>query len=341
MYYNHYSRRDLPKSKKRNKKYTTANEPYIGYQNNDEIITQYPDMEQAYDNFSKTYNIPKKNFILTTGTDASYRIALSSIRHILQGETTTLIYTTPNWGLIPIIAEMEGFNPIGMETEYGRYEPLGHDCFHVPDYYEKIKSYPGSVIYVNSAQNNYFNIYQATFDIASDHNGVIDSNIWNDTTYIKIIDEVYEPVGLYSYSQENKFEDPKDKKEDKIIIGSYSKVLGCGIRLGYILFDDAWTDIMYHNRETYLSPLACMHTQVNMHDFENQRVQRTADDIADFLLYKGSDILTEQTYNFTTVFADKYDKWDHKDMDRVDKEFTVSGIRFYRLGMPKQDLTNK
>lgn len=340
MYYNHYTKRDLPQSKKRNEKYTTANEPYIGYQNNDEIITQYPDMEQAYENFSKTYHIPRKNFILTTGTDASYRIALSSIRHILQGETTTLIYTTPNWGMIPIIAEMEGFNPIAMQSEYGRFEPLDCDCFYVPDYYEKIKSYPGSVIYMNSAQNNYFNSYADSWVIASDLKGD-NSNIWNDTTYIKIIDEVYEPVGLYSYSYDDKVKDSEDKGEDKIIIGSYSKVLGCGIRLGYILFDDAWTDIMNHNRETYISPLACMHTLVNMHDFESQRIKNSSDDIADFLLHKGSDIITQRTYNFTTVLADKYDAWDHKDMDRVDKEFTVSGIRFYRLGLPKKVLTNK
>ena len=36
-----------PKSAKRNGIYSVSNEPVLHYDNNDSIITQYPDMEEA------------------------------------------------------------------------------------------------------------------------------------------------------------------------------------------------------------------------------------------------------------------------------------------------------
>ena len=336
--------RDDPSHRKRNGKYSVANEPVLHYENNSDIITQYPDMGEAYDNFSKTYMLPKNTFILTSGTDASLRIVLSAIRLILREDTfsTKFIYGTPGWGLLPILAEQEGFIPTPIEYKYENRSFLeAENDGNVSNFsfginpYDIVFENPGSIIYATSGYNNYF----ATTDfVANDMIYVLNNN--SDT--IKIIDEVYTNRKLNSFRKEiskymkdgkiNEFLSKKlyeelVPKDHQFYIGSYSKALGCGIRLGYIIFNPKWEIAIKHQRENYISPLACMHTKVTIPYFCERR-QRIRDYLKETA--EDMDLLQTITPNYLLIKEEDYTGPE----ERINSKITVSGIDFYRLGLP-------
>lgn len=336
--------RDDPKSIQRNGLFSVANEPILHYENNSDIITQYPNMEEAYDNFSKTYMLPKNTFILTSGTEASLRIVLSAIRLILREHTfsTKFVYGIPGWGLLPIIAEQEGFIPSPIEYRYKNKSFLeaendGNKSNFIMDTdpYNVLIENAGNVLYTTSGYNNYF----ATTDFVGDN--MIDTMQYGSST-IKIIDEVYTNRKLNSFRKEiSKYmEDGKISeflskrlyeelvpKDHQFYIGSYSKALGCGIRLGYIIFNPSWEIAIKHQRENYISPLACMHTKVTIPYFCERRKR-----IRDYLRETAEDMNLLQTItpNYLLIKAEDYTGPE----ERINSKITVSGIEFYRLGLP-------
>lgn len=333
-----------PKSTKRNGIYSVSNEPVLHYDNNDSIITQYPDMEEAYDNFSKTYMLPRSVFILTSGTEASLRIVLSAIRLMLREHTfsTHFIYGAPGWGLLPILAEQEGFIPSPIDYKYDNKSFLeAEENGNISNFSLSIDPYsilynnPGSILYTTSGYNNYF----STTDFVRDN--MIDVFEYGEDI-IRVIDEVYTNKKLNSFRKEisQYMEDGKvdkflsDKiyeelipKENQFYIGSYSKALGCGIRLGYIIFNTRWEIVMNHQRENYISPLACMHTKVAVPYFCERRQH-----IRDYLKETSEDIDLLQTItpNYLLIKAEDYTGPE----ERINSRVVVSGIEFYRLGLP-------
>lgn len=333
-----------PKSAKRNGIYSVSNEPVLHYDNNDSIITQYPDMEEAYDNFSKTYMLPRSVFILTSGTEASLRIVLSAIRLMLREHTfsTKFIYGAPGWGLLPILAEQEGFIPTPIDYKYENKSFLeAEENGNISNFSLSIDPYsilynnPGSILYTTSGYNNYF----STTDFVRDD--MIDVFEYGEDI-IRVIDEVYTNKKLNSFRKEisQYMEDGKvdkflsDKiyeelipKENQFYIGSYSKALGCGIRLGYIIFNPRWEIVMNHQRENYISPLACMHTKVAVPYFCERRQC-----IRDYLkeASEDMDLLQTITPNYLLIKADDYTGPE----ERINSRVVVSGIEFYRLGLP-------
>lgn len=340
----HITLRDDPKAIERNGIWSVANEPVIRYENNSDIITQYPNMEEAYENFSKTYMLPKNTFILTSGTEASLRIVLSALRLILREQTfhTKFIYGTPGWRLAPIIAEQEGFLPNPIEYTYTGLSFLEAEengnisNFSLGNPYDIIYDNPGSIIYTTSGYNNYFSTTE--FVSSKDMVHAFCSN--NDT--IKIIDEAYTNMKLNSFRQEIQ-QYLKDGKISEFLsnriykdlvplthqfyIGSYSKSLGCGIRLGYVIYNPSWDMVMKHQRENYISQLACMHTKVAVPHFATRRQK-----IRDYLKSTSEDMSLLQTItpNYLLIKAEDYTGPE----ERINSKIVVSGIEFYRLGLP-------
>jgi hypothetical protein len=285
---------------KRNNKYTSMNEPYIKYENNKEYILQYPNMNNAYNNFSKTYNIPKDNFILTTGVESSLRIALSAIRISLAEYAfkTPFIYEVPefreNTG---IIAEQEGFIPIPKKFKYSEFL----NRFFINDI-----DVQGSIYYENHMYNGLFEIFD---------------NFIKGEPPVKIINEEYTNSIVCNFSREL-------LSDNTIIIGDVSKSLGCGIGLGYIIYSSKWNILMQHQRESYISPLACMHTSIRI-----PNLGEIAIEMHNRSKYKNDFVAVHP--NFYTIKADNFKKG--KDPDRISKVFEVDGIKFYTLGIDKDE----
>ena len=320
--------RNNPKAHPSNDKWTVSNEPNIAYEVEPDFANQYPDMGQAYEKFSKEYGIPRDNFILTSGTEASLRIALSAIRIALADHAykTNFLYGSPGWGLAPIIAEQEGFSPLKMEYEYfPKFQRDGgkeiDNAFIIPNEYDIINHNKGSVLYSTSVCNGYFK--------TSDFDPDVDprmASVLSDESIVKIFDEVYHAQVL-----NNICNSPVDSiGSDAFIIGGYSKLLGCGIRLGYILYNSKWNIIMQHQRENYISPFACLNAGVHipnlasilldaMHDFENEDDKDWRKKCVSF------------HPNYALIKAQDYDGPE----DRINAKITISNQEFYRLGMPK------
>ena len=98
------------------------------------------------------------------------------------------------------------------------------------------------------------------------------------------------------------------------IIGSYSKFCGAGIRLGYILYHPKWHDLMQLLREECISKLAAKYAKVYM---------------PDIVLPEYEDKYVCKSNSYVVVKADEYTG----DKRRINREFEVSGIKFYKLGL--------
>lgn len=293
-----FTERDTIKRRKRNDKYTTANEPLIGYQQNDEIITQYPDMYQAYMDFANTYAISTDNFILTNGTEDSLRICFSVIRR-LYDEYMRVYYMDHGWGLVNILAEQEGFYPKKIETSISNYtqEFVNIDYFDLKErvyYYAPIS-----------------NVFKQCIDekrilSASKENMIIRDEVYTNETLLQAC--TYLNPGVF-------------------VIGSYSKALGCGIRLGYILFNSSYNEYFQHNRPNYISPLAAMHTKIRLPSYE-QRMEhmRELEEERDEYFGKGF-----TTPNYITIKSEEYDG----DTERINRTICTKDGKFVRLGMMK------
>lgn len=128
---------------------------------------------------------------------------------------------------------------------------------------------------------------------------------------ITIMDETYTSRSLFA--------ERKEFRSDKIVIGSFSKTGGAGLRLGYCIFSDCWSERFNLLREQYISPAACEWLATS--SIPLQFVDDTK------IPYR---IVTQHPV-YTTVEA--------KSLPIPHKHFKVSGIDFCRFGT-KYDMTD-
>jgi hypothetical protein len=194
---------------------STKNEPCV-----DRIMTinakLYPDMYKAYQSFSKLFNMPIGNFILTNGCENALKIALLALR------VKDITLEKPTWGMVQVDCEA-----LDIAYDFCNYE-YKNGVF-VP---EK-KNICTKFLYTTDAYNNFFKHRDISFN-----SGV--------TT---ILDETYTARQLLA----NK----KNIADNTIIIGSFSKTVGAGLRLGYCLFSERWKERFQLLREQYVSAAAC------------------------------------------------------------------------------------
>lgn len=116
---------------------STKNEPFP---------YKYPDMYDTYKKFSKTFNIPINNFILTNGCENAFRISLIALR------IKEISLEDPSWELTKIICE-------GFDIKYQRlkYEYVNNQ-FEIMD--KPIYKY----VYLTDTYNNLFFHKNKTID---------------------------------------------------------------------------------------------------------------------------------------------------------------------------------
>ena len=119
-----------------------------------------------------------------------------------------------------------------------------------------------------------------------------------------ILDETYTMRYLLDYN--------RNLDRDKIIIGSFSKFAGCGLRLGYILFHSSRADDFHMLRESYISLPA-----------------------ADFIIKRQKpEVNLEQNWQYPIVTQHPcYTTYiENPNINIPHKEFIVDNIKFYRYG---------
>lgn len=280
-----YKRRDYF-IEDRDKPWSIKDEP-VNF-TSDETARTYPDMYKAYINFARTYRLSRNSFILTNSCENALRIVLEALR------PKYMYIENPSWGLVetlangllyprPVQSEEQRIFKVNFEFQNNRFI-LGSHLIKVPQ--------EESAFYVTARYNNMFEHFP------------IDN--CNEYAKYTILDE--------TYSAEILKNPQRDIAENKFVIGSYSKLCGAGIRLGYVLFHPKWNNLMQMLREECISQLAAAYVNVRMPDIVLPK-------------YEGSYVC--RSNNYVTVKADEY----NGDRRRINREFTVSGIRFYKLGL--------
>lgn len=112
----------------------------------------------------------------------------------------------------------------------------------------------------------------------------------------------------------NKLMDPgRELIENQIIIGSFSKFAGCGLRLGYILFNEKHADFFNLLREQYINGIACDFILRELPFFEPK--------------------LVSQQYRYPIVSKHNvYTTYQTEYLDEPHHKFSVDGISFCRIG---------
>lgn len=217
------------------------------------MMSRYPDMKTIYDLFSKYFHINQDNFILTNDCDESLRICLSIIKR-LQPTASHFIGETPGWKMADIIANQFFDKDNITDNQYKVKKDMVDGQLVNIVYQDKVISMDGikklchtndpkdTVLYTTDHFNNYFKHERNSISYT-----ISDPKVW------MITDETYTLRSLIDtvFKEREGYED-HITRNNKFYIGSLSKVLGCGIRLGYIVFHSDYKDIFNLFRPQYL-----------------------------------------------------------------------------------------
>lgn len=240
---------------------------------NEPLPKRYPDMYEVYKAFEETYG--RNNFILTNGCENALRIVLLAIK------AKKLLLEYPTWQLAELICDSLDIKNYRIHYHYSDRE-------FVADL-EQLKDY-GFVdgLYTTDSYNNLFK--HPNFSFAS-------KDKWN------IVDESYTADTLINN---------KDLEDNKIVIGSFSKFVDPGIRLGYIIFPEKLRSRFNALREEYICREAAEFV------LSKEKIR-----------YKDIDIKLKNQVcsHFTYITSDV-----KPDTMLPMKRFEVDGRSFYRIG---------
>jgi len=277
-----------------------SNEPPYDYLRGEQF-RQYPDMQEIYALFSKKFGIPLNRFILTNGGENAVKNTLLALK------PKNLLYSVPTWEMIDVFCEALDIIPIKNNLIYFKktksvIESVPEtkyrkvDCFYSCLHYNNLTGYKSSQDYTYSGAK--YNILDATYVF---------------------------PNYLECYSDNN-----------TIVVGSFDKLFGVGLRLGYVIFPEELNDKFQLQREQFINYSACKflewicHKNINMlHRNMKLEAEEKLFFMQDFVprdrLY-GSNY----TWNYLTILGEV------KELKNK-KEFYIGDQLFTRIGIPANE----
>lgn len=213
------------------------------------MIIEYPNMMEIYDTFSTFSLIPRDNFILTNGCEEALRIVLQVIKRIEENKNINLLAEYPRWKMVDVISD---------QILYKAPKDINYVLNKEKDSMMSFSNYDNEALKneLNYMDNNDVCVLYNTLSI----NNMLMHKKWNSNLFAEnckcklydIIDETYTPFKTDINDQKLS----KLEKDNIFIIGSFSKAIGCGLRLGYILFNQKYEKYFNLYRPQYISPLA-------------------------------------------------------------------------------------
>ena len=274
----------------------TSNEPSSieGF----EHLREYPDMLRAYQIFSKLIGLPMNQFILANGGENAIKNTLLAIK------PQNMFFSYPSWGMLDVYCEALNIKPIRSEL----YIDKDGEATEDKDYFDMLSGL--DCFYSCSGINNYIS-----------YNPIVDY----DTSFWQIIDMTYFD-----------FDSIKSRvagldTEKRVIVGSFDKILGCGIRLGFAIFPRQFNDRFQLQREQFLNYSACQileYLQTNPDVLKRSACQDRAEKFWKTCLpaqiYK-EDIVTK-TNNYITFRGDL-------NLSVPNVKFEIDDHKFTRIGI--------
>lgn len=213
------------------------------------MIIEYPNMMEIYDTFSTFSLIPRDNFVLTNGCEEALRIVLQVIKRIEENKNINLLAEYPRWKMVDVISD---------QILYKTPKDINYVLNKEKDSMMSFSNYDNEALKneLNYMDNNDVCVLYNTLSI----NNMLMHKKWNSNLFAEnckcklydIIDETYTPFKTDINDQKLS----KLEKDNIFIIGSFSKAIGCGLRLGYILFNQKYEKYFNLYRPQYISPLA-------------------------------------------------------------------------------------
>jgi histidinol-phosphate/aromatic aminotransferase/cobyric acid decarboxylase-like protein len=274
--------------KQRNYGLSTQNEP-----GEDTYLTTnvrlYPDMYYAYKKFGEFFNLQPDTFFLGNGCENTMKNVLLALK------PKTLCWAGPTWRMLEVYCEALDIKPIYKQFIYNKAD----NSFETPiDFYNT----KADILYSNCGVTTCF---EYTCPIKDLNESAAKYNI---------CDITYQNIDCMKQSIEILLKNPKN-----IIVGSFDKLIGCGLRLGFAIYPKSLHHKMSLQREQYINSLAFSWLINTDFDIDKPRYKEE--------LIQMTSSIDYVTDNFITLYGDVISTIPcHK--------FVVDNHTFTRFGMP-------
>ena len=238
-------------------------------------IKEYPDMFMAYQKFGTIFNVSEGTFILGSGCENIIKNALLALN------AKELSWSKPAWNFIEVYVEQLRLIPHIHEFK------LHDNIVTEEDFNENVDIYYGTYKTNNVLchEMNFKNIRKSRYSII-------------DISYLNI-DQIKRII----------YDIPKNV----IYVGSFDKLYGCGLRLGFAFFNENIKQEMFLQRENFINSMAYQFL-MQFDKYEYIKPEYNTDGIFN-------------SFNF-------YSKLGNIDIDgSITKKFKINGIQFTRIGV--------
>lgn len=251
-------------------------------------IRRYPNMASVYSTFREKMDIrPERSIILGNGFEGVFKSVLSALR------TRSLFFNTPLWMMVDIICEQYDIKKVTSEFQFDG------KTFH-----------PTGFLTADCA---YFTI----------HNGPLFEH--EDIDITKVSEQyrnVILDISYCSLAEMKSFLNIPHK--NVIVVGSFDKIYGCGLRCGFCSFDNQYIDRMMLCRERYVS--SQVEQFIINEDFLQPNLPYLESIVEEF-----GDIITFHSFNYITINDGLFE------VQSNCKKIMVDGHKFIRFGIPSNE----
>lgn len=257
---------------------SAQNEPYINQQISAEI-RQYPDMYAIYSVFYKKMHYIKQPFILGNGCENIIKTILVAIK------PKSMFWFKPAWAMIDVFCDQLNIKKINAPVLYTSKKFIFSTYRHA------------DVLYTTWIANNLFTHDQPNLNtLHKKYKWVI-----VDLTYCSIF-KIKQAIKCFNF-------------KNVIFVGSFDKIYGCGLRLGFCFFNKKHSKLIFLHRERYINAVAC-----------NFILSKKFTQPKRFYIKQNHKIVSK-TFNYLTIETDKIPTFNYKC-------FSIDNKKFIRICYP-------